>query len=112
MQGFTQKIVQMMKNERLFASQGGLIILSQKNHPSALSSFEEIKSVAHEKQMVVFLDYDGTLSPIVNNPDQAFMSTEMRSAVREIGEHFPTAIISGRSRNKVNNSHTTNEIIS
>nr|POF04927.1 putative trehalose-phosphate phosphatase 3 [Quercus suber] len=72
-----------------------------KNHPSALSSFEEIKSVAHEKQMVVFLDYDGTLSPIVNNPDQAFMSTEMRSAVREIGEHFPTAIISGRSRDKV-----------
>ncbi|KAK9983016.1 hypothetical protein SO802_032541 [Lithocarpus litseifolius] len=57
--------------------------------------------MAHEKQMVLFLDYDGTLSPIVNNPDQAFMSTEMRSAVREIGEHFPTAIISGRSRDKV-----------
>ncbi|XWS24422.1 hypothetical protein CRYUN_Cryun28dG0100500 [Craigia yunnanensis] len=29
MQGFTQKIVQMMKNEKLFASQGGAIILSQ-----------------------------------------------------------------------------------
>ncbi|KAI3979478.1 hypothetical protein MKX01_001670 [Papaver californicum] len=29
MQGFTQKIVQMMKNERLFQSQGGPIILSQ-----------------------------------------------------------------------------------
>lgn len=29
MQGFTQKIVQMMKNEGLFASQGGPIILSQ-----------------------------------------------------------------------------------
>lgn len=29
MQGFTQKIVQMMKNEYLFASQGGPIILSQ-----------------------------------------------------------------------------------
>ncbi|EEF52642.1 beta-galactosidase 5 [Ricinus communis] len=29
MQGFTQKIVQMMKNENLFASQGGPIILSQ-----------------------------------------------------------------------------------
>ncbi|KAL4604552.1 hypothetical protein ACB092_10G201000 [Castanea dentata] len=72
-----------------------------KNYPSALSSFEEIKSMAHEKQMVVLLDYDGTLSPIVNNPNQAFMSTEMHSAVREIGEHFPTAIISGRSRNKV-----------
>lgn len=29
MQGFTQKIVQMMKNEKLFASEGGPIILSQ-----------------------------------------------------------------------------------
>ncbi|CAN0906522.1 Beta-galactosidase 5 [Linum grandiflorum] len=29
MQGFTEKIVQMMKNEKLFASQGGPIILSQ-----------------------------------------------------------------------------------
>ncbi|XVE69810.1 hypothetical protein DITRI_Ditri10aG0021500 [Diplodiscus trichospermus] len=29
MQGFTQKIVQVMKNEKLFASQGGPIILSQ-----------------------------------------------------------------------------------
>ena len=37
---------------------------------------------------------------------------QMRSAVREIGEHFPTAIISGRSRDKVNNAHTTNKIMS
>lgn len=29
MQGFTQKIVQMMKEHRFFASQGGPIILSQ-----------------------------------------------------------------------------------
>ncbi|XP_075657874.1 putative trehalose-phosphate phosphatase 3 [Castanea sativa] len=72
-----------------------------KNHPSALSSFDEIKRVAHEKQMVVFLDYDGTLSPIVNDPDRAFMSNAMRSAVRKVGKHFPTAIVSGRSRDKV-----------
>ncbi|KAL4636645.1 hypothetical protein ACB092_03G023800 [Castanea dentata] len=72
-----------------------------KNHPSALSSFDEIKRVAREKQMVVFLDYDGTLSPIVNDPDRAFMSNAMRSAVRKVGKHFPTAIISGRSRDKV-----------
>lgn len=34
MQGFTQKIVQMMKNEKLFQSQGGPIILSQVNRSS------------------------------------------------------------------------------
>ncbi|KAM3752268.1 hypothetical protein ACB098_03G004300 [Castanea mollissima] len=72
-----------------------------KNHPSALSSFDEINRVAHEKQLVVFLDYDGTLSPIVNDPDRAFMSNAMRSAVRKVGKHFPTAIVSGRSRDKV-----------
>ena len=64
-----------------------IFLLLQKNHPSALSSFEEIKSVAHEKQMVVFLDYDRTLSPIVNNPDQAFMafmSTEVSTLSKKV----------------------------
>lgn len=57
------------------------------------------------KQIVVFLDYDGTLSPIVSDPDRAFMSDQMRSGVREVARLFPTAIISGRSRDKVR-SHT------
>lgn len=29
---------------------------------------------ANGKQIVMFLDYDGTLSPIVQDPDRAFMS--------------------------------------
>jgi trehalose 6-phosphate phosphatase len=32
---------------------------------------------ARGKKIVVFLDYDGTLSPIVNDPDRAFMSDEV-----------------------------------
>ncbi|XP_074367888.1 putative trehalose-phosphate phosphatase C [Apium graveolens] len=70
-------------------------------HPSALSSFKEIMNAARGKSIVVFLDYDGTLSPIVSDPDRAFMSNPMRSAVQEVSRHFPTAIISGRSRSKV-----------
>nr|GMC58235.1 probable trehalose-phosphate phosphatase 2 [Ipomoea batatas] len=70
-------------------------------HPSALSSFNGIMSAAKGKQIVVFLDYDGTLSPIVSDPDKAFMSAPMRLAVHEVARHFPTAIISGRSRDKV-----------
>ncbi|KAF7148565.1 hypothetical protein RHSIM_Rhsim03G0200300 [Rhododendron simsii] len=58
-------------------------------------------SCARGKKIVVFLDYDGTLSPIVNDPAHAFMSDPMRSAVREVAKRFPTAIISGRSRDKV-----------
>jgi trehalose 6-phosphate phosphatase len=29
------------------------------------------------KQIVVFLDYDGTLSPIVTDPDRAFMTKKV-----------------------------------
>lgn len=49
----------------------------QKEHPSALHTFERMMKVAKGKRIVVFLDYDGTLSPIVNNPDLAFMSDEV-----------------------------------
>jgi trehalose 6-phosphate phosphatase len=46
----------------------------QAKHPSALGKFEEIVAASKGKQIVMFLDYDGTLSPIVNDPDAAFMS--------------------------------------
>ncbi|KAK8492884.1 hypothetical protein V6N13_046648 [Hibiscus sabdariffa] len=71
------------------------------NHPSALDTFDSFTNEAKGKRVVVFLDYDGTLSPIVEDPDKAFMSAEMRMAVREVAKHFPTSIISGRSREKV-----------
>ncbi|XP_059289617.1 probable trehalose-phosphate phosphatase F isoform X3 [Lycium ferocissimum] len=70
-------------------------------YPSALNSFQQIVSHAKNKKIVIFLDYDGTLSPIVDDPDRAFISADMRSAVRDVAKHFPTAIISGRSRDKV-----------
>uniref|UniRef100_A0A2C9WC31 Trehalose 6-phosphate phosphatase n=1 Tax=Manihot esculenta TaxID=3983 RepID=A0A2C9WC31_MANES len=70
-------------------------------YPSALNSFEQITNFAKTKKIAIFLDYDGTLSPIVVDPDQATMSDEMRSVVRNVAKYFPTAIISGRSRDKV-----------
>ncbi|CAI9093773.1 OLC1v1029344C1 [Oldenlandia corymbosa var. corymbosa] len=70
-------------------------------YPSALGSFDKIMSRAKNSRIVIFLDYDGTLSPIVDDPDRAFMSADMRLAVRNVAKHFPTAIISGRSRDKV-----------
>ncbi|XP_047066146.1 probable trehalose-phosphate phosphatase 8 [Lolium rigidum] len=72
-----------------------------RRHPSALGSFEQIVAAAEGKQVVVFMDYDGTLSPIVADPDKAFMTGEMRAAVREVAEHFPAAIVTGRCVEKV-----------
>ncbi|PIN00470.1 Trehalose-phosphatase [Handroanthus impetiginosus] len=73
------------------------------HHPSALSMFEEIMKASEGKQIAVFLDYDGTLSPIVDDPDRAFMTNEMRDAVKDVAKYFPTAIVSGRCRTKVYN---------
>ncbi|TXG63015.1 hypothetical protein EZV62_010009 [Acer yangbiense] len=71
-------------------------------HPSALDSLEAMIAFAGGKKLVLFLDYDGTLSPIVDDPDKAFISdTVMRAAVREVGNLFPTAIVSGRCIDKV-----------
>ncbi|KAG8493952.1 hypothetical protein CXB51_011256 [Gossypium anomalum] len=98
------------------------------HHPSALSMFEQIVAASKGKQIVMFLDYDGTLSPIVEDPDQAFMpkevnsflfpihvyhqpiklllipffvSNQMRATVRDVARYFPTAIVTGRCRDKV-----------
>ena len=45
------------------------------------------------------LDYDGTLSPIVSSPDQAFVPTEVEEVIRSIADLPETkvCVISGRS---------------
>jgi hypothetical protein len=46
----------------------------QVRHPSALDMFEQIIDAAKGKQIVMYLEYDGTLSPIVDDRDRPFMS--------------------------------------
>ncbi|XP_015888685.1 trehalose-phosphate phosphatase B-like [Ziziphus jujuba] len=70
-------------------------------YPSALDNFDEMMKLAEGKKVVVFLDYDGTLSKIVKDPDKATMTQNMREAVKNVALHFPTAVISGRGRDKV-----------
>jgi hypothetical protein len=49
----------------------------QERHPSALDRFDALAAAAKGKQVAVFLDYDGTLSPIVEDPDRAVMTDEV-----------------------------------
>ncbi|CAA7047904.1 unnamed protein product [Microthlaspi erraticum] len=72
-------------------------------HPSALDMFDKIISDAEGKQIVMFLDYDGTLSLITEDHDKAYITDEMREVVNEVAIYFKTAIISGRSTDKVQN---------
>ncbi|CAH2067789.1 unnamed protein product [Thlaspi arvense] len=78
--------------------------------PSALNMFDEIVNAAKGKQIVMFLDYDGTLSPIVEDPDKAYITHEMREVVKDVALNFPTAIVTGRSIDKVRSFVKLNEI--
>ncbi|RKY36317.1 MAG: trehalose-phosphatase [Candidatus Omnitrophota bacterium] len=55
------------------------------------------------KKPVFFLDYDGTLTPIVDRPELALISDEMRNLVKLVSQKFTTAIVSGRMREDVEN---------
>ena len=69
--------------------------------PSALTDFQDIERALEGKQAAVFLDYDGTLTPIVDTPEQAVLSEEMRGTVRRLGDRCVTAVVSGRGRQDV-----------
>ena len=68
-----------------------------KEIPHALQRMDEIRRRLAGKSVAVFLDYDGTLTPIVDRPEQARISDEMRALVERLAQRRPTAIVSGRS---------------
>lgn len=69
--------------------------------PSALECFDELAGRLAGRLPAVFLDYDGTLTPIVDRPELATISAAMRQAVRDLARHCLVAIVSGRDRKDV-----------
>jgi len=68
--------------------------------PSALEHVQEI--AGGSGRAAVFLDYDGTLTPIVSQPEDAWLSDSMRQTLRELAARAPVvAILSGRDLNDV-----------
>ncbi len=64
--------------------------------PSALDSFQEISSRLKDNKIFVALDYDGTLTPIVDRPEDAIISKEMRRYVNDLAGVCTLVVISGR----------------
>jgi alpha,alpha-trehalase len=64
--------------------------------PGAFDHFADIAAFFREHTVLLSFDYDGTLTPIVAQPDQAIISDAMRDVVRTVAEHTPVAIVSGR----------------
>jgi len=63
---------------------------------SALDAEDEISRQLSEDSTALFLDYDGTLTPIVSRPEDAVLSDAMRHVLKDLSERFLVAVISGR----------------
>jgi trehalose 6-phosphate phosphatase len=64
---------------------------------------EIARQVNEASQTLLFLDYDGTLTPIVARPEMAVLSSQARQVLKQISRHrlFKLAIISGRSLSEI-----------
>ena len=69
--------------------------------PAALAA-DVAAHVAAGGALAVFTDYDGTLTPIVDDPDAALLPPAAEAQLTRLsGGGVPTAIVSGRSRGKI-----------
>lgn len=69
--------------------------------PDALSAMDRISDRVGDALPVVFLDYDGTLTPIVDDPDQALLPDQTRHAMERLRDECPVAVVSGRDLDEV-----------
>ncbi|WP_326545360.1 trehalose-phosphatase [Mycolicibacterium sp. ND9-15] len=63
----------------------------------ALQSYSQIAPLADMRQPAVLLDFDGTISEIVNDPDAAKLVPEAGEVLKSLAALCPVAVISGRS---------------
>jgi trehalose-phosphatase len=69
--------------------------------PHALAEIAALQDRLRSRRPAIFLDYDGTLTPIVDRPEDALISDEMRDAVRRLAQRHSVCVVSGRDRHVV-----------
>src|SRR5260370_22091027 len=69
--------------------------------PSALAAWPEIERRLAGRRLAVFLDYDGTLTPIVARPELARLPPATGEVLARLARRFPVAVLSGRAREDV-----------
>ncbi|MGY4711687.1 trehalose-phosphatase [Mycolicibacterium sp. CBM1] len=64
--------------------------------PDALHVFDQIADVASARKPVLFFDFDGTLSEIVDDPTAATLVPGAAKALQALAALYPVAVLSGR----------------
>ncbi|VEG56550.1 trehalose 6-phosphatase [Mycolicibacterium aurum] len=69
--------------------------------PDALASYDEVACLAATRKPVVLLDFDGTISTIVNDPATAELLPQAAEVITDLAARCPVAVLSGRSLDDV-----------
>jgi len=64
--------------------------------PNALESYGQLIGITSARESMLFLDYDGTLSPIVSDPSAATLVDGAAEALELVAAVCPVAVLSGR----------------
>ncbi len=68
---------------------------------NALVRYDDIERRLVDMTPAVFLDYDGTLTPIVDRPELAILQPQMRETLDALARRCTVAVVSGRDRAEV-----------
>ena len=79
--------------------------------PSILTDFSKFEDALKNREPVLFLDYDGTLTPIVKKPEDALISEEMQSVLKKCANKFKVAAVSGRDMDDLKSKVKLEELI-
>jgi trehalose 6-phosphate synthase/phosphatase len=66
--------------------------------PNALENWMAISARLDGRMPVLFVDYDGTLTPIVAHPRRAILSARIRRMLEHLARAMPVVVLSGRGR--------------
>jgi len=69
--------------------------------PMAVGKMAEVSARIAGRRIAVFLDYDGTLTPIVERPELAVLPDKMRTTLKALAELCTVCVVSGRRRRDV-----------
>ncbi|MBM3140017.1 MAG: trehalose-phosphatase [Chloroflexi bacterium] len=64
--------------------------------PSALTVIDDIRGRVGDRALALFLDFDGTLSPIVDDPEAALLAPGNHERLARLAVHATVSVISGR----------------
>ena len=75
-----------------------MTVISAGTLPSALDSgfVEEWLTTRLNSKTTIFLDYDGTLTPIVSRPEEAILDVSTREVIARLSAQCPVTIVTGR----------------